>query len=241
MPLTPSIKSRIPRPSLKLPRLILPRIITGLVVIPSLFTASITLAKKLGSIVSSFSQSLSPLQNTLKKLTSVGGIKNVSGKGVTSFITSSLKSASGLISTQVTSLVNGALASATAAVGSVKNITQVLLSQFNQTKSALSKQSTNVKATVTSQIDVDLETGVLSKELSVVSTTIAKTVETEFKTLTNKEQKDILENEQIKSVFVDKITEKAISNTGEVIAANLDSNTGFPNQVSAMIKLQLLT
>jgi phage-related protein len=223
---------------IKLPRLKLPKLKQLAIGIPVTVIGGLTLAKKLSLVGEFVNKSLSPLQSTLKKIVCLD--LTATGNSIKGFINNTISSVTSLIKNQVQNLVNSALSTINGAINNVKSAVQSIISEFNSTKSQLSQQAKKLKESLKAEIDSLSSLTDCNKNTNQITAAIPKTVNSEIKKLTNKEQKEILENPEANEQFVNKVTEKSINESVKVAENIVNEPIDYKNQIAALIRLQNL-
>ena len=239
---------RIPSPP-SIPTIRLPKLSSFAVLVPNLSLPTLSILGKLSNIKSFFSSVLTPFQQKLKSLTSLGSIQNLSDKAKTAFIDNTLNAVKGFIKNQVSAVLNVALASATAAIGTVKGaiegvnaaltgISQTFINSFNAVKNAFSKQNKEVSSLIDKEINLIAEEETINLEISSMNADIIKTCKKQISTLSNNEQKELLENPEKKEQYLNSVTDNVVDTSKKNIEQNLKTN--YPQQVKTVDKLETL-
>jgi len=224
-------------PSIKVPRIKLPKLKQLALGIPVTLIAGFTLLKKFSLITNFLNSALSPLQLKLKQLTSAGGITGI-GNGIKSAISGAINSITGLIKQQVTGLINSALNAATAAVSNAKSLVQGLINQLNQTKNELSNAAKNVKNLLEKEVELDEENEGSTLSISSVETSITKTVKKNFEALNNKQQKELIEDPVKKEEFIDEVTGKCAKASEKTLENQINQKKEYTENVKTVEKLE---
>jgi hypothetical protein len=212
-------------PSIKVPRIKLPKLKQLALGIPVTLIAGFTLLKKFSLITNFLNSALSPLQLKLKQLTSAGGITGI-GNGIKSAISGAINSITGLIKQQVTGVSNA------------KSLVQGLINQLNQTKNELSNAAKNVKNLLEKEVELDEENEGSALSISSVETSITKTVKKNFEALDNKQQKELIEDPVKKEEFIDEVTGKCAKASEKTLENQINQKKEYTENVKTVEKLE---
>lgn len=215
----------------KLPKIKLPALPKLKLALPVLAIAGLTIAARAKIICSLVTAAFSPLQKAFQQISNLTGTVD----SLQSKVRSGLNAVKNLIKDQVTNLVDQAVAPVAQSLKALANLPNSVVSAFNNAKNNLSKQSKNVKSLVEGELNCISENLTTSSKVGAATATIKKVVVKETEKLSNKEKKEILEDPKKKEQFVEKVTEKAVTETTSSISSNV--NSSYPAQISAVDKL----
>jgi hypothetical protein len=225
---------RIQLPKIIVPPLRLPKLPSIKFTIPKFNIPNLDLPGKINSVKRFFNQALSPIQNTFKKLTSLGAVSNLTAAATKNFIRNTLVSAAGTISNVVQGVIDqaigNAVASVNAALGTIaaigglsKQVGQSAVNAYNSVNQAITSQNKKVKDIVNKEVITNDELALENFELASIDADIKKNVQFSVKNLSNNEKKEIAENPVKRQEVVNQITQTTIEKTTQSVEQRLNN------------------
>lgn len=242
---------RIQLPKIIVPPLRLPKLPSIKFTIPKFNIPNLDLPGKINSVKNFFTGFLTPVQNTFKKLTSVGSISNLTAAATKNFIRNTLNSVSGVIVGVVQGVVDQAIGNAVASVnaalgtiaaigGLAKQVGQSAVNGYNSVSQAITEQNNKVKQIVNSEITINIETNVENVEISSIDSDIVKNAKFSVEGLSNNEKKEIAENPEKREQIVKQITETTIDKTTQSIDQRINNVKEPSKQATIVNDLSIL-